>query len=275
MIKELKRYLRGNIDLDRSMRPEEIGRQVNELMKIHFLIHWFVKFTIHSLQVDELLRTALDSNFEALSNLNLGHMYVPMEERQRPEEQDDDPEAPRLSRGRGRGLLSRENTDYDTFGSIDSLIFEPKLEKKGNDKGGGSNKEDIKKAHKEIDRQFGYLDVEEAGTDSQEDRRSGRSVGAGKKYRPAAGAGTVPPTGVAVGAADKPKGPGKTTFAERVKLFQNLGRKPSEEEAPQPPPPPPQPLQKNKRIAFLDLVGKHEERQSRQGQFFSRVCRAL
>ena len=58
--KELKRYLRGNIDLDRA-RPEEIGRQV-----------------------DDLLRRALDSNFEALSNLNLGHMYVPMEERQRP-----------------------------------------------------------------------------------------------------------------------------------------------------------------------------------------------
>ena len=25
-------------------------------------------------------------------------------------------------------LPSRENTDYDTFGSIDSLIFEPKVE---------------------------------------------------------------------------------------------------------------------------------------------------
>ena len=34
--------------------------------------------------MDDLLRRALDSNFEALSNLNLGHMYVPMEERQRP-----------------------------------------------------------------------------------------------------------------------------------------------------------------------------------------------
>ena len=119
VIKELKRFLRGNIDLDRS-RPEEIGRQV-----------------------DELLRTALDSNFEALSNLNLGHMYVPMEERQRPEEQDDDPGAPRVPRGRGRGLLSRENTDYDTFGSIDSLIFEPKLEQSASNKN-----EDIKKAHK-------------------------------------------------------------------------------------------------------------------------------
>ena len=128
MIKELKRFLRGNIDLDRS-RPEEIGRQV-----------------------DELLRTALDSNFEALSNLNLGHMYVPMEERQRPEEHEEegegDDEVPSLLgggrlRSRGRGLLSRETTDYDTFGSIDSLIFEPKLEQSASNKN-----EDIKKAHK-------------------------------------------------------------------------------------------------------------------------------
>ena len=128
VIKELKRFLRGNIDLDRS-RPEEIGRQV-----------------------DELLRTALDSNFEALSNLNLGHMYVPMEERQRPEEHEEegegDDEVPSLLgggrlRSRGRGLLSRETTGYDTFGSIDSLIFEPKLEQSASNKN-----EDIKKAHK-------------------------------------------------------------------------------------------------------------------------------
>ena len=117
VIKELKRFLRGNIDLDRS-RPEEIGRQV-----------------------DELLRTALDSNFEALSNLNLGHMYVPMEDLQRLEEHEEDDEVPSLL-GSSRGLRRRkgcETTDYDTFGSIDSLIFEPKLEQ---------SKEDIKKAHK-------------------------------------------------------------------------------------------------------------------------------
>ena len=78
-------------------------------------------------------------------------MYVPMEERQRPEEQEGDDEVPSLlgggrglkGGGRGRGLLSREATDYDTFGSIDSLIFEPKLEQSGT-----SNNEDIKKAHK-------------------------------------------------------------------------------------------------------------------------------
>ena len=61
----------------------------------------------------------------------------------------------RSRNGGGRGLLSREATDYDTFGSIDSLIFEPKLNEQSAAttmaaaSGGGSNKnEDIKKAHK-------------------------------------------------------------------------------------------------------------------------------
>ena len=69
--------------------------------------------------------------------------------------------------------------------------------------------------------------MEEAGTDSQEDRRSGKSVGGGgaKKYnRPA----IAKPSNHAVESSEKPKGPGKTTFAERVKLFQNLGKKPPE-----------------------------------------------
>ena len=59
------------------------------------------------------------------------------------------------SRNGGRGLLSREATDYDTFGSIDSLIFEPKLNEHSAattmaaaDGGGGNKNEDIKKAHK-------------------------------------------------------------------------------------------------------------------------------
>ena len=46
--------------------------------------------------------------------------------------------------GGGRGLLSREATDYDTFGSIDSLIFEPKL----NEQSTANKNEDINKAHK-------------------------------------------------------------------------------------------------------------------------------
>ena len=42
----------------------------------------------------------------------VGHVYVPMEK---------PPDTQKLI------ATSRENTDYDTFGSIDSLIFEPKV----------------------------------------------------------------------------------------------------------------------------------------------------
>ena len=57
----------------------------------------------------------------------------------------------RSRNGGGRGLLSREATDYDTFGSIDSLIFEPKLNEQSAataSNAGGNKNEDIKKAHK-------------------------------------------------------------------------------------------------------------------------------
>ena len=60
--------------------------------------------------LDKALRHALDVNYEELKKLNLGAMYVPMEKN------------PANSKA-----VSRENTDYDTFGSIDSLIFEPKI----------------------------------------------------------------------------------------------------------------------------------------------------
>ena len=86
VLKELHNYLKNTIDLVR-VKPEEIG-----------------------IQVEVALRQALDAHFETMSNLNLGQMYVPMEDN------------PSNSKA-----VSRENTDYDTFGSIDSLIFEPKI----------------------------------------------------------------------------------------------------------------------------------------------------
>ena len=97
-------------------------------------------------------------------------MYVPMEEN------------PRNSK-----LVSRENTDYDTFGSIDSLIFEPKV----------PSEEDIQEAQEEITQSFQYLDNEDGGleSDTNEDIKP--------KIMPAVA--------------------GQTTFAERVRLFQSLG----------------------------------------------------
>ena len=49
--------------------------------------------------------------------------------------------------------VSRENTDYDTFGSIDSLIFEPKI----------PTHEDIEEAQEEITQSFEYLENEDDG----------------------------------------------------------------------------------------------------------------
>ncbi|XP_053651388.1 uncharacterized protein Patronin isoform X6 [Cherax quadricarinatus] len=61
-------------------------------------------------EIRERLKEAMAQDWETLSNINLGHIYVPMEES-----------------SKSSKLGSRENTDYDTFGSIDSLIFEPKV----------------------------------------------------------------------------------------------------------------------------------------------------
>ena len=56
VLKDLKKSLRETIDLD-NVKPEDLGKQVQVA-----------------------LREALDSSYEAISNVNIGHMYVPMEE---------------------------------------------------------------------------------------------------------------------------------------------------------------------------------------------------
>ena len=153
------------------------------------------------LQVEVALRQALDAHFETMSNLNLGQMYVPMEEN------------PSNSK-----VVSRENTDYDTFGSIDSLIFEPKI----------PTNEDIKEAQEEIEQQFEYLDhigVDESVYDD---------------FTP-----TKKPEDIV--------GPGKTTFAERVRLFQKLGKKEQETETKRMITPVQRPA---KKITMLDVYGQ-------------------
>ncbi|XP_076064083.1 calmodulin-regulated spectrin-associated protein patronin isoform X3 [Oratosquilla oratoria] len=61
-------------------------------------------------EIRDRLKEAMAQDWERLSNINLGLIYVPME---------DNPKNSKIG--------SREATDYDTFGSIDSLIFEPKV----------------------------------------------------------------------------------------------------------------------------------------------------
>lgn len=146
VLKQLNTYLKETIDLGK-IQTGDLG-----------------------LHIEVALRQALDAHFETMSNLNLGHMYVPMEEN------------PNNSK-----VVSRENTDYDTFESIDSLIFEPKV----------PTHEDIKEVQEEIEQQFDYLNQMGCDDDvSFKQRRLNDVIG-----------------------------PGKTTFAERVKLFQKLGKK--------------------------------------------------
>ncbi len=184
VLKELKRHLRQTIDLN-TVKPDELGRQV-----------------------ETALRQALDSGFETInSNVNIGQMYVPMEEN------------PSNSKA-----VSRENTDYDTFGSIDSLIFEPKV----------PSQEDIKEVHEEIDSQFDYLKQ----FDSNENRKSGK-----KRFDMTSAAEDL----------NDITSPGKTTFAERVRLFQQLGNKKSSLNNKKRPPVQPPP---SKKITFLDVKGQ-------------------
>jgi len=91
---------------------------------------------------DKHLNKILEEIFSgSLQERNIGQMYVPMEKN--------------LSTTK---LGSRENTDYDTFGSIDSLIFEPKI----------PTEEDIVEVQEEITLSFEYLEKEN---------------GSGNKYR--------------------------------------------------------------------------------------------
>ena len=133
--------------------------------------------------LDKALRHALDVNYEELKKLNLGAMYVPMEKN------------PANSKA-----VSRENTDYDTFGSIDSLIFEPKI----------PTEEDIEEVQEEITQSFEYLENEDDGED---DMTPFERIQKGSKRSP-----RFNKNAMAVG---------KTTFAERVRLFQSLGDKKS------------------------------------------------
>ncbi|CAL4102155.1 unnamed protein product [Meganyctiphanes norvegica] len=61
-------------------------------------------------EIRERLKSALAQDWETLRDINLGHIYVPMEEN-----------------SQSTKFGSKDATDYDTFGSIDSLIFEPKI----------------------------------------------------------------------------------------------------------------------------------------------------
>ena len=165
------------------------------------MIRQLKKLVAENIDLDNLSEEELGKHLDlALNNLNLGSMYVPMEKN------------PSNSKA-----VSRENTDYDTFGSIDSLIFEPKL----------PTHEDIAEAQEEITQSFEYLENEDDGQEELVDNNNNnnnRNIQAKVKQ-------FEKPQQVNPGQRRKssPKleknalAVGQTSFAERVKLFQSLG----------------------------------------------------
>ncbi|QQP36038.1 Uncharacterized protein FKW44_021012 [Caligus rogercresseyi] len=150
VLKELQKYLKTQIDLD-ALEPENFAQELNVA-----------------------LRRALDSNYEAFSNLNIGRVYVPMNVGENGNHlcyYSDGQKDNHGVEGMGAG-----GVDYDTFGSIDSLIFEPKSP-----------------SHEDIPEEPENEELEESKSEKE------------------------------CCDAEEGLGPGKTTFAERVKLFQSLG----------------------------------------------------
>ncbi|KAF2367766.1 Calmodulin-regulated spectrin-associated protein CH domain [Trinorchestia longiramus] len=73
----------------------------------------YAQFEEKNEEIRRKLKEALAHDWETLSNINLGLIYVPMEES--------------FTLRSKKSGASRDVSDYDTFGSLDSLIFEPKV----------------------------------------------------------------------------------------------------------------------------------------------------
>ena len=184
----------------------ELGKTVEKINTVRRreVIRQLKAAVARNIDLDNLSEEELGKHLDiALSNLNLGGMYVPMEKN------------PSNSK-----VVSRENTDYDTFGSIDSLIFEPKL----------PTHEDIAEAQEEITQSFEYLENED---DGQMEMNA-----APARHADTSGSNNILNIHEKVLKFEKPliqlerRSPkqeknalavGQTTFAERVKLFQSLG----------------------------------------------------
>ncbi|XP_042234616.1 uncharacterized protein LOC121874529 isoform X5 [Homarus americanus] len=110
---ELQRRVREIIDGQKQINTttrNKVMQAITEHIHHHLDLDDFEDEEERNHEIRVRLKEALAQDWETLSNINLGHIYVPMEES-----------------SKSSKLGSRENTDYDTFGSIDSLIFEPKV----------------------------------------------------------------------------------------------------------------------------------------------------
>lgn len=133
-------------------------------------------------ELQELLSDALHAGTQTLSNINLGLIYVPMEEQLEREEANEkaDDVSVRSSQGSRSTVVEQlpeeppvQNDDQDNedvFGSIDTLIFEPKAN--------GSSTlrtDEIDEVEKKISREFEYLNDSQYGSCAEDTGTSERS----------------------------------------------------------------------------------------------------
>ena len=201
-MKDLRQHLKSwNPELIKTVDKLNTGRRKEVIKQLEAVV-------AHNIDLDNLSEEELGKHLDqALNNLNLGAMYVPMEKN------------PSNSKA-----VSRENTDYDTFGSIDSLIFEPKL----------PTHEDIAEAQEEITQSFEYLENEDDGQMEMDAAAGGHpqrhynnnNIINNKNIQEKVLQFEKPASHLERRSPKHEKNAlavGQTTFAERVKLFQSLG----------------------------------------------------
>lgn len=105
----VRELLNGQKDINTTTR-NKVVKVITDHIEHHLDLDNFEDEEERNQEIRERLKEALAQDWETLSNINLGHIYVPMEDS-----------------SKNSKLSSKENADYDTFGSIDSLIFEPKI----------------------------------------------------------------------------------------------------------------------------------------------------
>ncbi|XP_047482342.1 uncharacterized protein LOC125034532 isoform X4 [Penaeus chinensis] len=105
----VRELLNGQKDINTTTR-NKVVKVITDHIEHHLDLDNFEDEEERNQEIRERLKEALAQDWETLSNINLGHIYVPMEDN-----------------SKNSKLSSKENADYDTFGSIDSLIFEPKI----------------------------------------------------------------------------------------------------------------------------------------------------
>ena len=132
-------------------------------------------------ELQELLSDALHAGTQTLSNINLGLIYVPMEEQLEQEKINEKADDASVRSSQGSRLTVVEQLpeepsvqngedNEDVFGSIDTLIFEPKVN------GSSTLKtEEIDEMEEKINHEFDYLNDSQYGSCHEDSLASERS----------------------------------------------------------------------------------------------------